>query len=223
MNEPETASLFRIDLHTHTRFSPDSRTEPADLIARAREIGLDRVAVTDHNTIAGALVAQRLAPDLIIVGEEIETATGGELIAYYVQEEVPAGLSPEETIRRLRSQGAVISISHPVDRLRGSALGEPLTLRFIEQVDALEVFNARCLLAADNQRAAALAAKYNKLVTAGSDEHVLSELGRGYLTLPPFANDPQSMLASLAHARPGGRLSGLSVHAASTLAKIGRS
>ena len=106
--------------------------------------------MTDHNAIEGALEAHRLAPDLVIVGQEIETETGGELIAYYVQEVVPPDLPLQEAIRRLREQGAVISISHPVDTLRNSALGEKLTLEFIEQVDALEVFNARCLRGADN-------------------------------------------------------------------------
>ena len=212
--------MWRIDLHMHTWVSPDSKTDPEALIERVREIGLNRIAVTDHNTIAGALEAHRLAPDLVIVGEEIETETGGELIAYFVQEAVPPHLPVQETIRRLREQGAVISISHPLDSLRGSALGEKVTLEIIEQVDALEVFNARCLRAADNTRAAELAKRYGKAVTAGSDAHTLGELGRGYLTLPPFKDTPQAFLASLTRATPGGHLSGIWPHFRSTLAKL---
>jgi predicted metal-dependent phosphoesterase TrpH len=211
---------WRVDLHTHTCFSSDSTTAPADLIARGRAVGLDRVAVTDHDTIEGALVARRLAPDFIIVGEEIRTATGGELIAYFVRERVPPGLSLAETIGRLREQGAVISVSHPVDRLRDSPLGERLTLQIIAQVDALEVFNARCLLAADNHRAAGLAARYGKAITAGSDAHTLAEVGRGYLSLPPFEHTPEAFLASLRQATAGGRLSGIWPHFASTWAKL---
>jgi predicted metal-dependent phosphoesterase TrpH len=212
--------LWRVDLHTHTWASRDSKNDPAALVERAREAGLNRVAVTDHNVIEGALAAQRLAPDLVIVGEEIATETGGELIAYFVTEVVPKGLPVEEALRRLRAQGAVVSISHPLDSLRGSALGERLTLEFIEQVDALEVFNARCLRAADNQRAAELAKRYGKAVTAGSDAHTLRELGAGFLTLPPFRGDPASFRASLARATPGGRLSGIWPHFASTFAKF---
>jgi predicted metal-dependent phosphoesterase TrpH len=212
--------MWRIDLHMHTSVSPDSKTDPKALIERARKIGLNRIAVTDHNTIDGALEAHRLAPDLVIVGEEIETETGGELIAYYVQEAVPSHLPVRETIRRLREQGSVISISHPLDSLRGSALGEKVTLEIIEQVDALEVFNARCLRAADNTRAADLAKQYGKAVTAGSDSHTLGELGSGYLTLPPFKDTPQAFLDSLTRAIPGGRLSGLWPHFRSTLAKL---
>ncbi len=214
--------MWRIDLHMHTGVSPDSKTDPKALVERVREIGLNRIAVTDHNTIDGALEAHRLAPDLVIVGEEIETETGGELIAYFVQKAVPPHLPVQETIRRLREQGAVISISHPLDSLRGSALGEKVTLEIIEQVDALEVFNARCLRAADNARAAELAKQYRKAVTAGSDAHTLGELGRGYLTLPPFKDTPQAFLDSLAKAVPGGSLSGIWPHFASTLAKLAR-
>jgi len=60
--------------------------------------------VTDHNTIAGAQAAQALAPELVIVGEEIMT-NSGEILAAYVVEEIPAGLSPQETIRRLKNRG----------------------------------------------------------------------------------------------------------------------
>ena len=214
--------MWRIDLHTHTWASRDSKNDPAALVERAREIGLNKIAVTDHNTIEGALAAQRLAPDLVIVGEEIATETGGELIAYFISEAVPKGLSVAETLRRLRAQGALISVSHPLDSLRGSALGERLTLEIIEQVDALEVFNARCLKAEDNRRAAELAKRYGKAGTAGSDGHTLRELGAGYLTLPPFKSNADALLSSLARATPGGRLSGLWPHFASTFAKFGR-
>jgi predicted metal-dependent phosphoesterase TrpH len=214
--------VWRIDLHMHTWVSPDSRTDPKALIERAREVGLNRIAVTDHNAIEGALEAHRLAPDLVIVGQEIDTETGGELIAYYVKEVIPRHLPLQEAIRRLREQGAVISISHPVDTLRNSALGEKLTLEFIEQVDALEVFNARCLRAADNAHAAAIAKRYGKVITAGSDAHTLREIGRGYLTLPPFRDTPEAFLDGLSKATPGGRLSGIWPHFASTFAKLGK-
>lgn len=211
--------MWRIDLHTHTWASPDSRTDPRALVERAREVGLNRVAVTDHNTIAGALAAQAVAPDLVIVGEEIATQGGGELIAYFVREEVPGGLPLAEALGRLHQQGAVVSISHPLDGLRGSALGEALTLSIIDQVDALEVFNARCLRGRDNARAAELATRHGKLITAGSDAHTLAEIGAGYLSLPPF-RDAASFRTSLARATAGGRLTGLWPHLGSTLAKL---
>ncbi len=210
---------WRIDLHSHTYVSKDSLTNPRDLIERAREIGLAKLAVTDHNTIEGAREAYALAPDLIIIGQEIDTAAGGELIAYFVQEQIPRHLPPEEAIARLRSQGAVISVSHPLDRLRNSAMGEENTLAIIDKVDALEVFNSRCLLPADNRRAAEFAARYRKLGTAGSDGHTLPEIGAAYVVLPPFKGNPQAFLESLAKGKAEGRITGLMPHFRSTLAK----
>ncbi len=213
---------WRVDLHSHTHASPDSATDPRDLVARAREVGLAKLAVTDHNTIEGALEARALAPDLIIVGQEIDTAVGGELIAYFVTERVPPHLPVREAIARLRGQGAVISVSHPLDRLRGSAMGEEETLAIIDLVDALEVFNARCLLAADNRRAAEMARRYGKLGTAGSDAHTLPEVGAAFVEMPPFRDHAAAFLESLAKGRAQGRLTGMVPHVRSTLAKAGK-
>ncbi|HEY3474500.1 MAG TPA: PHP domain-containing protein, partial [Anaerolineales bacterium] len=106
-----------IEFHCHTIFSKDSLTRPEVLVETCRQKGIDRVVVTDHNTIAGARVAQAIDPELVIVGEEIAT-TCGELLAMFVKEEIPKGLTPQEAIRRLRDQGAFISVSHPFDRWR---------------------------------------------------------------------------------------------------------
>jgi predicted metal-dependent phosphoesterase TrpH len=212
-------SSWKVDLHSHTVFSKDCLTKPEELIRQARAVGLDKIAVTEHNNIAGALAAKSLAPELIIVGEEIMT-THGEIIAYYVAEEVPKGLAPEEAIARLRSQGAVISIPHPLDSLRSSAMGRAHVLAVLELVDALEVRNARCVRAADNEAAAALAVERGKLITAGSDAHTLYEVGRCYVEMPPFEDNAASFKAALAQAQPCGVKSPFWPHLASTYAKV---
>ncbi|KAA0272124.1 MAG: PHP domain-containing protein, partial [Chloroflexi bacterium] len=91
--------MIFIEFHSHTFASKDSLTRPEDLIRAARRRGLDRVVITDHNSVAGARAAQALDPELVIVGEEIMT-TRGEILAAFVTEEIPAGLTPLETIRR---------------------------------------------------------------------------------------------------------------------------
>src|SRR5262245_4613386 len=169
--------MWKIDLHTHTIYSKDCLTRTADFLAQARALGLHKIAVTEHNRLDGALAAKTLAPDLVIVGEEIMT-TEGEIIGYYLSEEVPRGLTPKETIRRLRDQGAVITIPHPLDSVRRSAMRRTAVMSVIDEVDALEVLNARCVRNQDNLEAAALARQYNKLATAGSDAHTLFEIGR---------------------------------------------
>jgi predicted metal-dependent phosphoesterase TrpH len=160
---------------------------------------------------------QKLAPNLVIAGEEIMTPQG-EILAYFLQETVPAGLSPEETIRRLRDQGAVISVSHPFDRLRKGAWQEADLLKIIDKVDAIEIFNARCLFPADNNRALAFAKQHNLLGTTGSDAHSAPEYGRAMVRLQPFEG-ASDFLAALRQAEYMKRLSPAYVHVNSTTAK----
>lgn len=211
---------WNVDLHSHTLWSKDCLTQFETIIHLCRQRGIDRIAITDHNTAQGALAMQRIAPDLVIVGEEIMT-TQGEILAYFVQESVPAGLTPLETIRRLRDQGAVISVSHPFDRLRKGAWHEDELLEFIDQVDAVEVFNARCLFAEDNARALAFAQAHNLPGTAGSDAHSRPEYGQAALRLEPF-HDAESFRAALRSAEVIGKLSPPYVHGFSTAAKWSR-
>ena len=84
--------MLKVEFHCHTLYSNDSLTTPQQLVDAARKKGLDRVVVTDHNTIAGGIEAQMIDPERIIVGEEIMT-TRGELLAAFVREEIPAGLT----------------------------------------------------------------------------------------------------------------------------------
>lgn len=183
---------------------------PARLIAVARKRGLQRLAITDHNAFEGARLAARLDPELIIPGEEIMT-TGGELLAYYVQELVPPGLTPEQTIDLLRQQGAVISIAHPYDALRAGHWREDELRRILPLVDAIEVFNARVASAAHNRRAAELAAAVGKPGTAGSDAHAYFEVGRTVIRLPDF-QDADGLRAALPAAEVVGRRSQYWVH-----------
>jgi len=208
---------WNIDLHSHTLWSKDCVMPFEKIIHYCQKRGIDRIAITDHNTADGALAMQKLAPDLVIVGEEIMTPQG-EILAYFVSESVPAGLSPGETIRRLRDQGAVISISHPFDRLRKGAWQEADLVRIADQIDAIEIFNARCLFPADNERALAFAQQHGLPGTAGSDAHSSPEYGRTMVNISPFEG-PSDFLAALRQADYVKHLSPAYVHFNSTAAK----
>lgn len=177
--------LISLDFHTHTSASKDSLTCPFDLIRAAQKKGLNRLVVTDHNSIAGAREAYQLNPELIIIGEEIMT-TKGEILAAYVQEEIPAGLSPRETIRLLKEQGAFISVSHPFDEFRSGGWKENNLLEILPFVDAIEVYNSRCMLSRFNRRAQEFSEKYSIPGTVGSDAHAAFEVGRSFLLLEEF-------------------------------------
>lgn len=209
------------DLHTHTLYSRDCLTTLEDFLTTCRRKGLDRVAVTDHNTIAGALRLKEMDPERIIVGEEIRT-THGELIAYFLVEAVPAGLSPLESIEAVRAQGGVVGASHPFETFRREAMGPRALLPLLDRLDFLEAFNARCLLPSDNRAARTLAAERGLMVTAGSDAHCAWELGRGVTVLPPF-DSASSFLDSLRSAQIRGRLTPFWIHFTSLYARIARS
>ena len=162
----------------------DSSNHLPQLLQLAHERVIDRLAITDHNTIRGALKAKEMDPELVIIGEEIMTPKG-ELIAYFLTEEVPAHLSPTETVERLRKQDAFISIPHPFDLLRHSWHMQDL-LDILPMVDAIEVFNSRCLSAGINERARTFAENHDIPGTVGSDAHSLGELGLATMLLPPF-------------------------------------
>ena len=182
---PPLSPLISLEFHSHTLASRDSLLRPVDLVSAARRKGIDRVVVTDHNSIAGAREAQKLDPERIIIGEEIMT-TRGEILAAYVTEEIPAGLSPQETIRRLRGQGAFISVSHPFDRLRKGGWELADLLEILPLVDAIEVFNSRCMLKRFNAEAGEFARRNGISGTVGSDAHAAFELGRSLLLVEPF-------------------------------------
>ena len=183
--------MIKLEFHCHTHASKDSLTLPADLVLAAWRKGIDRVIITDHNSITGAREAQAIDPKLIIVGEEIMT-TQGEILAAFVQEEIPRHLTPHETIRRLKEQGAFISVSHPFDELRKGGWEENDLLEILPFVDAIEVYNSRCMFPRFNRRAGLFAQKHNIAGTVGSDAHAAFELGRSVLLLDQFTG-PQEL------------------------------
>ncbi len=212
--------MWRVELHSHTRFSKDCIVSPETILMLCEQRGIDRIAITDHDTAEAALAMHAVSPDRVIVGEEIMT-TKGELLGYFMRETIPGGLTPDETIRRLRDQGAAISVSHPFDSFRKGAWARDDLMTILPQVDAIEVFNARCLLPADNDKALAFAREYGLRGTAGSDAHSAPEYGRAHLLMQPFT-DAASFLDALRTAQVIDRYSSPLVHLNSKTAKWGK-
>lgn len=178
--------MLNVETHCHTNASGDCLVRPEDLVVAARKRGVDRLIITDHNSIQGALRAKEHDPELVIVGEEILT-TKGELLCAYVTTEIPRRLEPLEAIRRLREQGAFISVSHPFDPRRSGWTLEDLK-ELAPLVDAIETFNARNIRQVYNQRAREFAKEHGLRGTAGSDAHTLLEVGRATMQLPDFSD-----------------------------------
>ena len=202
--------MLQIEFHCHTVFSKDSLVDPERLIQTARRKRLDRLVITDHNTIKGALEAKKIDPEFVIIGEEIMTH-GGELLTAFVQEEIPPGLPAQTAIKLLREQKAFISVSHPFDRLRSGHWELPALLEILPFIDAIEVFNSRCMSAAFNREAKEFAEKHNLLGTVGSDAHTAFEVGRARLLLSEF-QDSGTLKIALQTAQANTKLSSPLVH-----------
>ena len=191
---PARPGLVRADLHSHTMYSPDGVMSPSDIIAACLKAGIDCLAVTDHNAIAGAIGVAMQAPFPVIVGEEVKTSEG-EIIGLYLKEAVPKKLSAEETIRLIKEQGGLVYVPHPFDPLHTTpAYG--LLARNAANIDIIEVYNPRITFTAFNEQARRLARKYGIPGGAGSDCHVLQGVGTAMLSLRKFSS-PQELLASL--------------------------
>lgn len=217
MNQPH---LIRAEFHCHTVYSHDSSNRIPQLLRTAKARGFERLAITDHNTIQGALKAKELEPELVVIGEEILT-TRGELLGYFLRDEIPRNLSPMQTIERLKKQGAFIVVPHVFDRRRHGWSKEDLE-EILPHVDALEVFNSRCLNPRINRMGRAFAEERGFAMIAGSDAHSLVELGLASVWLPAF-NDPVDLREALKEARIDARLlSPLDHFKASALIAAGR-
>jgi predicted metal-dependent phosphoesterase TrpH len=195
-------SLIDVDLHMHTDHSHDCATPVEVLLATARAQGLGAIAVTDHNEISGALEARRQAEESgeikVIVGEEVKTAGQGEVIGLFIEEKIPRGLTLQQTVAEIKSQGGVVYVPHPFDRMHSVPDYEHL-LTILEDVDAIEVFNPRVAIGAFNDEAVRFAAKYRLPAGAGSDSHVAQGLGSARIRMHDF-DGPREFVQSLREA-----------------------
>lgn len=213
-------TTLRTDLHTHTYYSPDALTSLREFVDACLARRINCVAITDHNTIRGALAMIDACPFKVIVGEEIPTADG-EIIGLFLKEEVPSRLSAEATVQLIKEQGGLVSIPHPFDRLRRKSLSETALQRIADQVDLIEIFNARIAFAADNARAARFVREHNLPAAAVSDAHTGGELGSSYAEMPDF-DGPEAFLQSLKQAKLVTRTASPFVHALSYWARLRR-
>jgi len=213
---------LKVDLHVHTTHSPDSLTRCEDVVLWAQRRNMGAVAITDHDSIEGALTVRKMSPIPIIVGEEVRTQHG-EIIGLFLSEAISPHLTARETVCQIHGQGGLVYIPHPLDRARqGSALGFGALMEIIEFIDIIEVLNARVHFPADNACAARLAECYGLSQGAGSDAHQASEIGRAFVEMPAFT-EATSFMRSLDQGQISGHASSLLVHVGSTCARLAKS
>ena len=173
--------MLKYDLHTHTCYSKCSNLNPEVLLKIAKKRGLNGIAVTDHNTIDGALKAKELNKDKnfeVIVGDEVRT-NYGDVLAYYLQKEIRSR-DLFSVIDEVKAQGGLIAIAHPFRISVNPTLKFRYPLEKIKnKIDAIECFNAR-MLPGNNNKADKISNKLNVAKTGGSDAHFKFEIGKAY-------------------------------------------
>lgn len=164
---------------------------------RSRELSLDRIALTDHNTVEGALQLAHMAPELAIVGEEAKTREG-EVIGLFITDPLRPYMRPEEVMDHIHEMGGLTYLPHPLDRRRDHFRPERV-VELADRVDIIETYNPWCDAGA-NQAAARLASDLDKAAATGSDSHSARELGRSWMEMDEYS-DTKDFLEKLRHAR----------------------
>jgi predicted metal-dependent phosphoesterase TrpH len=201
----------KADIHVHTSHS-DGIASVHEVLERASATDLKVLAITDHDTIAGALEAralmtERTYPFELIVGCEVSTIMG-HVLALFIEQPIQPGMSVEETIAAIHTQGGLAIAAHPYGKLVNS-VGKRLEAYARKpearwRFDALEVFNASLWNADDNDRAAIAAAMLGLPACGGSDSHSLPTIGLGYTCFPgQSAADLQAAIRA-GRIQPGG-------------------
>ena len=165
-----------LDPHIHSIYSGDSTITPLQIVERSRKIGLDAIAIADHNTMKGSKVALKLSEKLenflVIPAIEVST-TNGHIVALGIKKEVKKGKTPEQTIEEIRSQGGIAIAPHPFVRYREGLCDYVMDL----DVDAIETLNSRYIFGYSNWRAKKLAIKKGIPQIGASDAHFLGAIG----------------------------------------------
>jgi predicted metal-dependent phosphoesterase TrpH len=196
----------------------DCQTELEDIVKRCQKLGINCIAISDHDAVEGALTMQKIAPFKVILAEEVLTFNG-EVMGMFLKERIPSGIPIEKAIAAIKEQGGLVSIPHPFDPLRGLRLNAEEFNKLAPQIDIIEVFNARCPFGQPAVKAKNYAQEHNLPGTAGSDAHIISEIGNVFVELDDF-NSPAEFLTVLKQAKIQGKRSSPFVHLHSTWAKI---
>ncbi|MEI6288828.1 MAG: PHP domain-containing protein [Chloroflexota bacterium] len=181
------------DIHMHTIYSYDGTAAVSAVLERAVKVGLDIIAITDHDVIRGALEAEQMSSNFgiqVIPGIEI-TTSDGDLLALSVRKMIPAGLTLIETIKRVGDEGGFCVAPHPAAGGMGmKSLSAYNIFQALDDVEAariligIETYNATTLDREANKAAAKWVKRIGIAQTGSSDAHVLGAIGLGATEFP---------------------------------------
>ena len=174
--------MIRIDLHTHSEASVDGGISPDEYAEILKNEKVDVLAITDHNRIDFAKGMQKaFGEEYVIIGEEIST-TDGDIIGLYLHTKIEAGLSVERTIEEIRSQGGLVYVPHPYEKVR-KGISRDVLAKIIDKVDIIEAHNGRALSKKNTVELETLSIKNNVAFCGSSDAHGFKGVGKTYSTI----------------------------------------
>jgi predicted metal-dependent phosphoesterase TrpH len=184
-------------IHIHTDYSYDSDITPRRLVHFAEENGFGCLAVTDHDTIDGAVRMRSMTDLRVIVGEEISTADG-HMIGLFLRARIEPGMSARETALAIKEQNGLVLTPHPFNKLFGSGIGK-VAWDMLDLIDAVEINNAQNAQPAPDWAAARFARRAGLTAYVGADSHRETSIAPCYQVMRPF-DGPADFLSALQEA-----------------------
>ena len=194
--------MLSVELHTHSALSHDGR-DPVDLLLeQAAAVGLDALAVTDHDEIDASIDAAERAAEyglVGIVGMEVTTAAG-HVIAFGIDDLIPSGLDFAETLDRIHADGGIAVVPHPFQKTRHGVAAH-ISAEALASADAIEAYNSRLFTGRANRRAERFALQNGLPTTAGSDAHISEMVGQAVTEVDTDERDAAAILRAIADGR----------------------
>jgi predicted metal-dependent phosphoesterase TrpH len=130
------------DPHCHTVAS-DGMVTVKELVEAAVKVGLDLIAVTDHDTMAAAFADHPAVT--VVAGEEITTAWPAQthILGWFLEKPVRSGMSIEDTVTAIHDQGGLAIVPHPFMPTYFGSIQPEMLRRLIEKhpVDGIEMMS----------------------------------------------------------------------------------
>ncbi|OVE86462.1 PHP domain-containing protein [Natronolimnobius baerhuensis] len=190
--------MLSVELHAHSSLSYDGRDPVSLILEQAEAIGLDAIAVTDHDEIDASLEAAERAPEYGLVGiPAIEISSkAGHILGLGVERAIPPGLSYETTLEAIREQGGIAIIPHPFQESRHGVMGR-ISRKQLAKGDAIEVYNSRLLTGRANRQADRFAQSHDLPRTAGSDAHISEMVGQAVTRVDADERSAEAILEAI--------------------------
>lgn len=194
--------MLSVELHSHSSLSYDGRDSIEMLLEQAAAVGLDALAVTDHDEFEASRRASVLAEDYGLIGipgMEV-TSAAGHVLALGITEAVPPGRSFLDTLDAIRERDGIAVIPHPFQSSRSGVAGN-ISREALASADAIEIYNSRLLTGRANRQAERFAREHDLPMTAGSDAHIAEMVGQAVTRIDANEQTAESILRAIREGR----------------------